>query len=358
MARCEQEVLDELPAPVLLCFCSIGIDMIVVSIVLGSNVLSSLEDGERNDHPLAAVVEVRVLSCDSGFLVETGICHSNIAVGLVEKLSRSCESGVTKVLSAGSPVLHEGQSLDPSFLIHTTAVLCESSTELLDHRNEVDERIGISEVETSSGDDVAVSENDLLGNFNHLFPCLGVVFLGIQTCIAEDLLVDEDTPVGQLERETVEITVHVDSVDHAVCIVCAHVCCILESDDLIVDRSDKPFLDVLMCVLDRQVPDCRAVSGCIGGLDALAQRLSCKTGNFDCYIRMESLELLEVSVLENVAACILVCPEYDCYGSILVERCLLDLFFLSALGENGSHEEKNQKHCDKYFLHFFLLFSV
>ena len=99
MSFCKEEVLDDIPSDLLLFLGSVCIDHVEVAVVASCNVLDSiLEHWIWNDHPLAAVVEVRIVGKDSCFLIEAGVAHSDVAVVLVEELSCCCEGRVTKVI--------------------------------------------------------------------------------------------------------------------------------------------------------------------------------------------------------------------------------------------------------------------
>ena len=193
MAWCEEEVLDDIPSNLLLFLGSISVNHVEVTIVATCNVFDSIfEYWIWNNHPFAAVVEVWVIGKDSCFLIETCVTHTDVVVVLVEELSCSCQRWVTEIISVWSPFLHELQSLYPSFFVYTSLLSIESTTKLLYHWNEICKFIRISEVETTASNDVSVSYDDLLADLDHVFPCLWIICLWIQTCISKYFLVDKD----------------------------------------------------------------------------------------------------------------------------------------------------------------------
>ncbi|KAF5028993.1 hypothetical protein DSECCO2_653260 [anaerobic digester metagenome] len=322
-----------------------------VTVIAGCHITNGiLESRIRDYHPLAAFEERRIVLLDSTLLVETGVGHGDVVVVLVEEVAGILVGRRSKVAARGSPLLHVGKSFQPSFVTDNgfLAIGAEQvAAELFNHRNKEGQIVRIAEVKAAADEDVAVTDDQLLGDVGHLFPSLGVIRLRIETGGAEHLLVQVDGPVGQFQGKTVYLAIDGDGIQNAVHVLVQEILLVGIAGCLVIDRCHTTVGDVGILVLDGQVEHVRALIGGEGGLHQLDLLDRSLGGAHDGYVRVVRHELGDELGLELGSCRILMGPVLDGYGLGFV-----NCSFFCALCKYREREQKSdEQHNDERLFH-------
>ncbi|OQB44727.1 MAG: hypothetical protein BWY00_01815 [Firmicutes bacterium ADurb.Bin153] len=214
----------------------------------------------------------------------------------------------------GAPLLHELEHLEPCLVVDDSllAVIAdELSAQLLHHGQQRHQVVGIPEVEPSAHDDVAVADHELLRNIGHLFPSLGVVFLGIEPRRPEDLLVYVDAPVRELQRKAVYLAAFGHRIESAFHVVGPQCVGVLVPYGCVIHRGYTVLHDVPVFLLYRQVEQVRSPVGREGGKDEVSHLAGFIHDSLDLDVRMHLLEFGNVLVLNRRPVVVGVSPVSD-----------------------------------------------
>ncbi len=146
---------------------------------------------------------------------------------------------------------------------------------------------------------------------HHVFPRLGVAGVGVEPRRAEDLLVEVDGPVGQLQRQAVDLALDCDRVEHVRDVGVDDLLRRGEPEGLGGDRRNTGVGDVGVLVLDRHVEDVGSFVRREGGEHGLLDLGRGVEELLDRDVRVLSLELRDVTVLDDCPVLVLVGPEQE-----------------------------------------------
>ncbi|OQA62790.1 MAG: hypothetical protein BWY39_01501 [Spirochaetes bacterium ADurb.Bin269] len=355
-----EHVGNELPGCLLAGCGNLAVYHVVVAVVGVWNRFAALEGRVGDYHPVLAVVEVGIGFCHSLLLVETGQVHSDFVLVIIEYLARCGVGGRSEVLSVWTEVCHVLKRFDPGRVVDDrlpAVVGNELAAELLDHREPADQIVSVAEVEASPSDYLAVALDDFLGQGHDVFPGFRIVLVRIEARVPEYFLVKVNAPVGQFERETVDLSVDGDRAEHAGHVAVLDFLVGLVSCSRKVHRSDKAFSEEGIGLLDFHIEDVRAVFRGETGLDDVLDLVRRIGDVFDRDIWVGGHKLGDILFFERLAVGVFVGPNGQFNRTSLFRRFCI----LCAACEYGhgtcNHRRSDRGRCQfqKCFLHEFLL---